>query len=125
MSSVSSVAVVGVGDIAFDSNQCTVEVQDGPPLLANSLVAGHSIRVTGNLFREGIGDVWFSAVCAAPGDTVTDNQGIHCILAVPCLGPYSRVLPNTVVLNPALCLQINLLVNAALFQYRVTAQVAA
>lgn len=113
----SSVAVVGVGDIGFDANQCTVESdRRTPQALTNGIVVGHSIRVTGNLFREGIDDAWLSAICAAPANTVTDNQAIHCMVAIPCVGTWTQLVPNTVLLDPRGCYWLNVAINLALLK---------
>jgi hypothetical protein len=76
-----SVAVLSLDDVAFESNQCDCNVLSGF-VLAQVAVLGASARIVGNRFKEGRTNAVFSAITyGMPMNCTSQNQASHCIVA--------------------------------------------
>ena len=77
----SSVAVLALGDVSFECNQCDAMTAKTIVLFHGLVVALSSVRLCDNRFQEILGRALLSAFTAALMNTTTDNQGTHCFFA--------------------------------------------
>lgn len=84
--SLSAVVLLTLDDVSMAGNQCDCDL-----LLdfigTNALVAGWSLRVADNRFKEGLLNARLSALTMGLMNATTDNQGTHCFVAtgIPAL----------------------------------------
>ena len=79
----SSVAILALGDVSFECNQCDAVTEGKMIVLFHGLVLTYSsVRLSDNRFQEILGRAMLSALTLAIMNTTTDNQGTHCFYAV-------------------------------------------
>ena len=77
----SAVAVISLGHISFQANQCNAELEDSG-MIFNAMAAGWSLRLGDNRFQETLLRAAFSAITIAVMNSTTGNQGTHCFAIV-------------------------------------------
>jgi Family of unknown function (DUF6519)/Right handed beta helix region len=78
----SSVAVLALGDVSFECNQCGAVTGASTTVLFHGLALTYSsVRLSDNRFQEIPGRALLSALTLAIMNTTTDNQGTHCFYA--------------------------------------------
>jgi hypothetical protein len=98
--SVSSILILSLDDIGFDSNQCDCSLLDDI-VLAQVILFGFSVRANGNRLKESLGRAVFSAVTFGLMNTTAQNQATHCLLMRAFQPAYLVAVPNTVLIDPA------------------------
>ncbi|MCP4157310.1 MAG: right-handed parallel beta-helix repeat-containing protein [bacterium] len=95
--SFSSIVILSLDDIAFQNNQCDCDCMLASPqdfVLSQAMIAGFSLRVSNNRFKEGLlFNALFSAVTAGIMNMTTYNQATHCLWILKLWGESK---PNTV-----------------------------
>jgi hypothetical protein len=92
-----SIAILSLGDVAIDDNQCSVTLAAG--LLLTDLAAfGVSLRVNDNRLAEGLMNALFSGVTLGLMNMTTDNQATHCLLIRGWTGLVVNK-PNTILVS--------------------------
>lgn len=75
---VSSILIAGLADVGFQNNQDTCDLPNDL-LLTNAALAGGTLRVTGNWFKETLMHVGVSGVTIGLMNATTDNESVHCL----------------------------------------------
>src|SRR5262249_16619001 len=78
----SALAILSIGDVSMEGNQCDVSLGRATYLAINAWVLAWSLRLTDNRFQETLFHALLSAATwAGMMNTTTDNQGTHCFFA--------------------------------------------
>ena len=98
-----SVVIVTLDDVGFEDNQCDASfdfVLDDF-IMANAVVIGWTLRMSGNRLKEAIAGALFSALTLSLfANTTALNQGTHCIRAFNLSGPPNlQKSPNTILFD--------------------------
>jgi len=100
---ISSILIASLDDVAFENNQCDCDLIPGDFIFSQAVLFGMSLRVTGNRFKEGLLNAWFSAWTLGLLNMTTNNQSTHCLFI---RGFMVEDQPNTVLasaFNPKIC----------------------
>jgi len=110
--SFSSVLILSLDDVGFHNNQCDANLLDDF-VIAQAIIAGMSVRISDNRFKEGLFNTFLSAITAGLFfNTTTDNQSTHCLWiigAMPNLTVDHSNVSLMMINNPTAC--CNLLVH--------------
>ena len=94
-----SISILSLDDVGFQDNQCDCNLGVGEDfVLSQAFLAGLSVRVTGNRFKEGILNAPFSAITFGWLNTTAHNQATHCLFVQ---GPPALMIngPNTILIG--------------------------
>jgi hypothetical protein len=94
-----SISILSLDDVGFHDNQCDCNLGVGEDfVLSQAFLAGLSVRVTGNRFKEGILNAPFSAITFGWLNTTAHNQATHCLFVQ---GPPALMIngPNTILIG--------------------------
>jgi hypothetical protein len=97
--SISSIAIVSLDDIGFQSNQCDCNLLFNL-VLAQAFLFGFSVRAGGNRLKESLFNGALSAMTFGLMNNTSQNQTTHCLLIRAFLTVYQVDTPNTVLIDP-------------------------
>ena len=104
--SFSSILIMTLDDLAFEDNQCDASLFDDF-LLSQAILFGFSSRTSGNRFKEGFFNAFFSAATFGFLNHTANNQATHCMMIRPKPPyPYTFDAGNSIVVTsvfPDLC----------------------
>jgi hypothetical protein len=97
--SISSIAMLSLDDIGFQSNQCDCSLLFNG-VLAHLFLFGFSARVGGNRFKESLFNAALSAITFGFMNNTSQNQATHCLMIRAFPTSYRVDSPNTVLIDP-------------------------